>query len=157
MLPLNAISLGSHRAAHKRDLFALLSAEASTLVGIESNYFIWCIISIIMIPYYCIHILVVHRQGEAGPSTEMCNTVSLSHSFIIYLKKHSPISRCICHIKNMSIVLLPNVISSSPRYRLACICFPTPGRGLPYGSGLGLSRCLGPGECLHSFIHVSNK
>ena len=21
----------------------------------------------------------------------------------------------------------------------------------PYGSGLGLSRCLGPGECLHSF------
>ena len=27
------------------------------------------------------------------------------------------------------------------------------GRGLPYGSGLGLSRCLGPGECLHSFIH----
>ena len=24
-------------------------------------------------------------------------------------------------------------------------------RGLPYGSGLGLSRCLGPGECLHSF------
>ena len=28
-----------------------------------------------------------------------------------------------------------------------------PGRGLPYGSGLGLSRCLGPGECLHSFIH----
>ena len=25
-------------------------------------------------------------------------------------------------------------------------------RGLPYGSGLGLSRCLGPGECLHSFI-----
>ena len=33
------------------------------------------------------------------------------------------------------------------------ICFPTPGRGLPYGSGLGLSRCLGPGECLHSFIH----
>ena len=35
---------------------------------------------------------------------------------------------------------------------LVCICFPTPGRGLPYGSGLGLSRCLGPGECLHSFI-----
>ena len=31
--------------------------------------------------------------------------------------------------------------------------FNTPGRGLPYGSGLGLSRCLGPGECLHSFIH----
>ena len=31
------------------------------------------------------------------------------------------------------------------------ICFPTPGRGLPYGSGLGLSRCLGPGECRHSF------
>ena len=27
----------------------------------------------------------------------------------------------------------------------------SPGRGLPYGSGLGLSRCLGPGECLHSF------
>ena len=23
----------------------------------------------------------------------------------------------------------------------------------PNGSGLGLSRCLGPGECLHSFIH----
>ena len=23
----------------------------------------------------------------------------------------------------------------------------------PYGSGPGLSRCLGPGECLHSFIH----
>ena len=23
---------------------------------------------------------------------------------------------------------------------LVCICFPTPGRGLPYGSGLGLSR-----------------
>ena len=22
-------------------------------------------------------------------------------------------------------------------------------------SGLGLSRCLGPGECLHSFIHSS--
>ena len=38
-------------------------------------------------------------------------------------------------------------------FRLVCICFPTPGRGLPYGSGLGLSRCLGPGECLHSFIH----
>ena len=35
--------------------------------------------------------------------------------------------------------------------RLVCICFPTPGRGLPYRSGLGLSRCLGPGECLHSF------
>ena len=41
----------------------------------------------------------------------------------------------------------------TPRYRLVCICFPTPGRGLPYGSGLRLSRCLGPGECLHSFIH----
>ena len=27
-------------------------------------------------------------------------------------------------------------------------------RGLPYGSGLGLSRCLGPGECLHSFIII---
>ena len=38
-----------------------------------------------------------------------------------------------------------------PRYRLVCICFPPPGRGLPYGSGLGLSRCLGPGECLHSY------
>ena len=25
-------------------------------------------------------------------------------------------------------------------------------RGLPYGSGL-VSRCRGPGECLHSFIH----
>ena len=36
-----------------------------------------------------------------------------------------------------------------------CICFPTPGRGLPYGSGLGLSRCLGPGECLHSFIQYA--
>ena len=43
-------------------------------------------------------------------------------------------------------------LRSTPRYRLVCICFPTPGRGLPYGSGLGLSRCLGPGECLHSFI-----
>ena len=32
--------------------------------------------------------------------------------------------------------------------------FPTPGRGLPYGCGLGLSRCLGP-ECLHSFIYFS--
>ena len=41
-------------------------------------------------------------------------------------------------------------LRSTPRYRLVCICFPTPGRGLPYGSGLGLSRCLGPGECLHS-------
>ena len=41
------------------------------------------------------------------------------------------------------------------RYRLVCICFPTPGRGLPYGSGLRLSRCLGPGKCLHSFIHYS--
>ena len=30
-----------------------------------------------------------------------------------------------------------------------------PGRGLPYGSGLGLSRCLGPGECLHSFMCVN--
>ena len=30
-------------------------------------------------------------------------------------------------------------------------------RGLPNGSGLGLSRCLGPGECLHSFIHSSSK
>ena len=29
----------------------------------------------------------------------------------------------------------------------------TPGRGLPYGSGLGLSKCLGPDECMHSFIH----
>ena len=38
-------------------------------------------------------------------------------------------------------------------YNKRLICFPTPGRGLPYGSGLGLSRCLGPGECLHSFIH----
>ena len=28
-------------------------------------------------------------------------------------------------------------------------------RGLPYGSGLGLSRCLGPGECLHSFTWVN--
>ena len=45
-------------------------------------------------------------------------------------------------------------LRSTPRYRLVCICFPTPGRGLPYGSGLGLSRCLGPGECLHSFIHA---
>ena len=43
-------------------------------------------------------------------------------------------------------------LRSTPRYRLVCICFPTPGRGLPCGSGLGLSRCLGPGECLHSFI-----
>ena len=24
----------------------------------------------------------------------------------------------------------------------------------PYGSGLGLSKCLGPGECLHSFISM---
>ena len=31
------------------------------------------------------------------------------------------------------------------------------GRGLPNGSGLGLSRCLGPGECLHSFIHSGVK
>ena len=38
-------------------------------------------------------------------------------------------------------------LRSTPRYRLVCICFPTP------GSGLGLSRCLGPAECLHSFIH----
>ena len=45
-------------------------------------------------------------------------------------------------------------LRSTPRYRLVCICFPPPGRGLPYGSGLGLSRCLGPGECLHSFIHI---
>ena len=43
-------------------------------------------------------------------------------------------------------------LRSTPRYRLVCICFPTPGRGLTHGSGLGLSRCLGPGECLHSFI-----
>ena len=43
-------------------------------------------------------------------------------------------------------------LRSTPRYRLVCICFPPPGRVLPYGSGLGLSRCLGPGECLHSFI-----
>ena len=42
-------------------------------------------------------------------------------------------------------------LRSTPRYRLVCICFPTPGRGWPYGSGLGLSRCLGPGECLQSF------
>ena len=42
-----------------------------------------------------------------------------------------------------------------PRYQLVCFCFPTPGRGLPYGSGLGLSRCLGPGECLHSFIQCT--
>ena len=41
-------------------------------------------------------------------------------------------------------------LRSTPRNRLVCICFPTPGRGLPYGSGLGLSRCLGPGECLYS-------
>ena len=46
-------------------------------------------------------------------------------------------------------------LRSTPRYRLVCICFPTPGRGLPYGSGLGLSRCLGPGECLHSFNNSS--
>ena len=46
-------------------------------------------------------------------------------------------------------------LRSTPWYRLVCICFPTHGRGLPYGSGLGLSRCLGPGECLHSFIHSS--
>ena len=45
-------------------------------------------------------------------------------------------------------------LRSTPRYRLVCNCFPDPGRGLPYGSGLGLSRCLGPGECLHSFIHI---
>ena len=45
-------------------------------------------------------------------------------------------------------------LKSTPRYRLECICFPTPGRSLPYGSGLGLSRCLGPGECLHSFIQT---
>ena len=45
-------------------------------------------------------------------------------------------------------------LRSTPRYRLVCICFPTPGRCLHYGSGLGLSRCLGPGECRHSFIHT---
>ena len=32
----------------------------------------------------------------------------------------------------------------------------TPGRCLPYGSRLGLSRCLGPGECLHSFNTVTH-
>ena len=47
-------------------------------------------------------------------------------------------------------------LRSTPRYRLVCICFPTPGRGLPYGSGLGLTRCLGPGECLHSFIQAQS-
>ena len=47
-------------------------------------------------------------------------------------------------------------LRSTPWYRLVSICFPTPGRGLPYGSGLGLSRCLGPGECLHSFIQFYN-
>ena len=40
MLPLNAISLGSHRATRKRDFFALLSAEASTLAGTAPNYLI---------------------------------------------------------------------------------------------------------------------
>ena len=44
-------------------------------------------------------------------------------------------------------------LRSTPRYRLVCNCFPDPGRGLPCGSILGPSRCLGPGECLHSFIH----
>ena len=48
---------------------------------------------------------------------------------------------------------------SGPLEYMACdiwhVCFPTPGRDLPYGSGLGLSRCLGPGECLHSFIHMA--
>ena len=44
------------------------------------------------------------------------------------------------------------IIHSKPQPVCVCICFPPPGRGLPYGSGLGLSRCLGPGECLHSFI-----
>ena len=28
------------------------------------------------------------------------------------------------------------------------LLFPDLGGGLPSGSGLGLSRCLGPGECL---------
>ena len=51
---------------------------------------------------------------------------------------------------------IPEEIGKEPRYRLVCICFPTPGRGLPYGSGLGLSRCLGPGECLHSIGKVVN-
>ena len=55
----------------------------------------------------------------------------------------------IIHYTVYIISLLPVL----PLLRLVCICFPTPGRGLPYGSGLGLSRCLGPGECLHSFIH----
>ena len=28
--------------------------------------------------------------------------------------------------------------------------FPNPRQRFAFGSGLGLSRCLGPGECLHS-------
>ena len=55
-------------------------------------------------------------------------------------------------ISTVLVLLSRYIPGSTPRYRLVCICFPTPGRGLPYGSGLGLSRCLGPGECLHSFI-----
>ena len=39
-----------------------------------------------------------------------------------------------------------------PERPLMMIIMITPGRGLPYGSGLGLSRCLGPGECLHSIM-----
>ena len=41
-------------------------------------------------------------------------------------------------------------LRSTPRYRLVCNCFPDPGRGLP-------SKCLGPGECLYSFIHHAGK
>ena len=54
----------------------------------------------------------------------------------------------ICPASCSRLLLVP------PLEWLVCICFPTPGRGLPNGSGLGLSRCLGPGECLHSLIHV---
>ena len=46
-----------------------------------------------------------------------------------------------------------DVVSNQVGATATLITLITPGRGLPYRSDLGLSRCLGPGECLHSFIH----
>ena len=92
----------------------------------------------------------VHVQTWKQEKVENSNTIHhrdrCSGNFLINIGDPPGMAVGCCELR----------LRSTPRYRLVCICFPTPGRGLSYGSGLGLSRCLGPGECLHSFICVAH-
>ena len=72
-----------------------------------------------------------------------------SYVYIIFMTISAICQLNYCHL-SLAVGCCELRLRSTPWYRLVCICFPTPGRGLPYGSCLGLSRCLGPGECLHS-------